>query len=687
MPGVVAHLCSSQCPPPTVILLQTLCPTCHAHPTLLCAPPGALFGRQAGHLCRTCRGGGGGASLHLSSISRGLSWLEAVTIHTQYTLQRRGGGGSAGETLLLNSSSMLCMSGGNVQQRADGGRGGGGAPMDCYRSLSPRPVSSCLRAFTMKQLQEAGAGLCAVRGLAVRRRAWRYIPKGSVGIVDRLLCVPTQLMYLPQAQETPAQTNLPTHGKAHGQSRRLCVSVLLSTLRGVTPQGLRDPPCVQRRDFCRLAPSPHLFGTPWDEIQTPVEGGAEGGWKDFPLVCLQRRRAGTVSMDNGGEVTPPPRSSPEEGGRRKRKVPTPPRTYSPPPHRQPASPPSPRKRKVPRRSPAPAAPGGTDVEHAHVCSPCPSPSGRPSSLVQEASQCESIAVEGQGGDWEGEGEGEDFSSGNGCGYGIGGSVDDMVRAYLSVRRAHPPAVSSSAPVHHQLQGAGEDMGVPSPSSHPDTHTHTVGDAARGVSRPALPRGPLGESSAKHRRVELTGPAAANERNSSSVTEGLRVLVSEEVVVDKPLYVTLLSQKHHIHCQEAPIAAPVAFVLDELTGVCILPEDVLTHRDALRVFLRQLTRNAFRYDTLWLLLTHQSSDSAAPVRSPHGEMTALCQCLTQFPCTVVLRQVPELAVADCLQAICVHAAGQHTRGGMVASWYKDRPMLLRLSSPVFSAHCK
>ncbi|CAE7512142.1 unnamed protein product [Symbiodinium microadriaticum] len=180
-------------------------------------------------------------------------------------------------------------------------------------------------------------------------------------------------------------------------------------------------------------------------------------------------------------------------------------------------------------------------------------------------------------------------------------------------------------------------------------------------------------------------------DDSCAVAGLRILVSEDLLVDKPLYATLLNQKYHIHCHDAPLAPPIAFVVDELTGVSILPEEVLVDRENLKIFLRQLTRNAYRYDTLWLVISHNNSSISSGTNSGtihlHGDMAALGQCLSQFPCTVAVRQVEELAVADCLRAICVQAAAPHRRGNMIASWYKDRPALLRLSNPVFAAHCE
>jgi hypothetical protein len=166
-------------------------------------------------------------------------------------------------------------------------------------------------------------------------------------------------------------------------------------------------------------------------------------------------------------------------------------------------------------------------------------------------------------------------------------------------------------------------------------------------------------------------------------ESLKILVSEDLLVQNPIYSTLLSQKYKIQCVSAPLESPLAFIVDEITGICLLFDELFTSRERLKTFLRKLTSLVFKFNTIWLVIV-----SLDEMKVPHDIFASLCQSLTQFPCSVEIRFSRHLSVPSMIHGLCQEAATfVAVNKGVLLSAFKDRSMMELLENMIFSAHCK
>jgi hypothetical protein len=171
--------------------------------------------------------------------------------------------------------------------------------------------------------------------------------------------------------------------------------------------------------------------------------------------------------------------------------------------------------------------------------------------------------------------------------------------------------------------------------------------------------------------------------STDQMEGLMILISEDLLVQNPIYTTLLYQKYKIQCISAPLESPLAFIVDEITGICLLFNELLCSRERLKGFLRKLTSLVFKFNTIWLVIV-----SFDDMKVPHDTFASLCQSLTQFPCSVEIRFSDHLSVPSLIHSLCQEAANfVAVKKGVLLSTFKDRAMLGLLENMVFSAHCK
>jgi hypothetical protein len=170
--------------------------------------------------------------------------------------------------------------------------------------------------------------------------------------------------------------------------------------------------------------------------------------------------------------------------------------------------------------------------------------------------------------------------------------------------------------------------------------------------------------------------------STDQMEGLSLLISEDLLVSSPIYSTLLFQKYKIRCIDSPLESPLAFIIDEVTGVCLLFNELFSSRETLKAYLRKLTSLAFKFNILWLVIVTSEN-----VIVPQDLFASLCQSLTHFPCSVDIRYCRHLSVASLVHKLCQEAANfGAVHKGILLSTFKERPMLGQLDNMVFSAHC-
>jgi len=170
--------------------------------------------------------------------------------------------------------------------------------------------------------------------------------------------------------------------------------------------------------------------------------------------------------------------------------------------------------------------------------------------------------------------------------------------------------------------------------------------------------------------------------------GLQVLVSEAQFEASPWLVTELARSHGIHCIDVQLEEPLALVVDGHTGVALLSHDMGADRAMLKQTVKALTRVAFKFRVIWLLVVQVSGTVPASFADDQnqqekltyasGYYKGLCQSLSQFPCRVVLRHCTSELLAEQVAAVCADAQEEAQIGFNVSSAeYLHRPLFAAL----------
>lgn len=175
-------------------------------------------------------------------------------------------------------------------------------------------------------------------------------------------------------------------------------------------------------------------------------------------------------------------------------------------------------------------------------------------------------------------------------------------------------------------------------------------------------------------------------------EGLDILISEDLLVSNPFYATLLLQKYKIRCIDAPLEYPISFIIDEVTGICILSSTILQlqSKDYLKQYIKKLTSLVFKFNILWLLIIHENDNQNHHnfIQTSNEIYGMLYQSLTQFPCLIEVRFTSNLTLPSIIYQICEESSEWSTTNkDILLSTFKDRKVFNNLSSYIFSAHCK
>jgi len=170
--------------------------------------------------------------------------------------------------------------------------------------------------------------------------------------------------------------------------------------------------------------------------------------------------------------------------------------------------------------------------------------------------------------------------------------------------------------------------------------------------------------------------------------GLQVLVSEAQFEASPWLVTELARSHGIRCVDVQLEEPLALVVDGHTGVALLSHDMGADRAALKQIVKALTKVAFKFRVIWLLVVQVNGNEPGSPASyqdqqkrlayASGYYTGLCQSLSQFPCRVVLRHCSSDTLAEQVAAVCADAQEEAQIGFNISSTaYFHRPLFAAL----------
>ena len=216
---------------------------------------------------------------------------------------------------------------------------------------------------------------------------------------------------------------------------------------------------------------------------------------------------------------------------------------------------------------------------------------------------------------------------------------DLVARYLALRGPAAAPASVPAPTRAAPQPAAAPAPVVAPA--------VVPAAATAMDR------------------ALAAPPKAGRMN------GLCVLVSEPFIESRPAAVAALAADHGVTCLDCPLEPPLAAVIDAVTAVAVLPLRTATVRASLKDFFRQLTKVAFKFRRVWVVVVHDAEGVAGAAAG----MADLHSTLSQFPLEVVVREASAAALPAVLFAACDQAAGAAcVARDCLRSAYVARPFL-------------
>jgi hypothetical protein len=131
-------------------------------------------------------------------------------------------------------------------------------------------------------------------------------------------------------------------------------------------------------------------------------------------------------------------------------------------------------------------------------------------------------------------------------------------------------------------------------------------------------------------------------------QGLTILVTETMLDSDLDLIMQLQSDHGLSCVDASIDDPINFIVDVSTGIAMIDCSIFDseNKDVLRNWLFLLTKQAFKYDVLWVIVVQ---DSAYTERT-EGYFKMRMSFMA-FPCTVCLRQCVRDSLAFAVFSLC------------------------------------
>ena len=159
-----------------------------------------------------------------------------------------------------------------------------------------------------------------------------------------------------------------------------------------------------------------------------------------------------------------------------------------------------------------------------------------------------------------------------------------------------------------------------------------------------------------------------------------ILIAENLFEDASIITQLALAG--IKCFDCALQSPIHFIIDLTTGVSILFETQLQSPQFLRQYILELTTNAFKFLGIWIIILGEGNNSNCQ------EYFQLIQCLSSFPCDIIVRWSTLKRFPKMMQSM-IDRAIQHValkEGRMMHDFY-NRDYLLNISSPLFAARCE
>jgi hypothetical protein len=180
----------------------------------------------------------------------------------------------------------------------------------------------------------------------------------------------------------------------------------------------------------------------------------------------------------------------------------------------------------------------------------------------------------------------------------------------------------------------------------------------------------------------------NEITSNYVLRGLQIIISEDEVENSPDLVAELSKEYGIGCMDACLEEPISIIVDVKTSISFLPFELLFDRTKLKSYVRTLTKQAFKYETIWILVIMPMGTINMHINSINTALLTFCSAISKFPMKLVLRQVKLLHLPKMIFNICQSSSNEATLASncCLIEKYIRRPFLADLNKPLFASQC-
>jgi hypothetical protein len=183
--------------------------------------------------------------------------------------------------------------------------------------------------------------------------------------------------------------------------------------------------------------------------------------------------------------------------------------------------------------------------------------------------------------------------------------------------------------------------------------------------------------------------AENEVLSNNVLRGLQLIISENEVENFPQLIAELSKEYGICCIDAPLEVPISIIVDVNTSVSFLPFDLIFDRAELKSYVRTLTKQAFKFKTIWILILMPSKINDMRINSINTALLTFCSAISKFPMKLVLRQVKLIHLPKVIFNICKSSSNEAILESncCLIEKYVRRPFLAELNNPSFAKNRK
>jgi hypothetical protein len=164
-----------------------------------------------------------------------------------------------------------------------------------------------------------------------------------------------------------------------------------------------------------------------------------------------------------------------------------------------------------------------------------------------------------------------------------------------------------------------------------------------------------EHSIKLGHSDTTRPAISKTAKNRGL-KGLKILISPDMLDSSPETVGRLHAVHGIECIDCAIQEPISVIVDAITAVAVVDGPSLSDGGMYRSFLHSLTKQVFRYASLWVIVTLPGDVGDLMASSCNVTMARLGEALSDFPLlSRAVRPCTFDALPDAIASICTFAS--------------------------------